>query len=244
MAVYEEMAECYDLIYGDSADLGFYLTEARNARGPVLEVACGTGRILLAILREGLDAQGIDASEAMLDVLRTKAKGMGLAPKVMAADMRDFKIGSKFRLIIVPYRSFLHLPDTAARRQALSNMLDHLEKGGRLILHTYHPSEEEKLMTGDYHLFESERLRAPDGSDYELRWFLRYDPKNDEGHYKIVFEKGGKTREFTMDIRYAPEKEMRSLLKQCGFRNIRLYCGFEYSPPFEGCREMVWIAER
>src|SRR4030095_8684306 len=155
MEVYDELAEHYDLIYGDQLDTDFYLREARNARGRVLEVACGTGRILLRLLEEGIDAEGLDLSESMLAVLKKKATSMGLKPTVYQANMVDFKLG-KYNLIIVPYRSFLHLKSEKERKDALRNFMDHLEKGGRLVLHTYSPSEEDRLMSGGYHLFETE----------------------------------------------------------------------------------------
>ena len=60
MRIYDDMAEQYDYIYSDSYDAEFYLREAKNAHGPVLEVACGTGRILLRLLSEGIEATGID----------------------------------------------------------------------------------------------------------------------------------------------------------------------------------------
>ena len=74
MDVYERLAGFYDLIYCDTTDLEFYLREAQNAKGPVLEVACGTGRILLSLVEEGIEATGMDISKPMIDVLRQGQK--------------------------------------------------------------------------------------------------------------------------------------------------------------------------
>ncbi len=245
MDVYEEMAEHYDLIYCDAVDLEFYLREARNARGPVLEVACGTGRILLTLLGSGIEACGIDLSPAMLGVLKKKADALGIRPEVRVADMTDFSLGKEFALIIVPYRSFLHLKDESSRKKALSRFMAHLRPGGRLILHTYNPSQDDLAMTGSHHLFESENMAAPDGRKYRLDWYLMADPKSRLGHYRIAITfDGGERHEFSMEIRYPLMKDIRKLLAGAGFRNIKLYCGFDYSPFDEGCREAVWIAER
>ncbi len=245
MDVYDEMAEFYDLIYSDRLDLEFYLREARNARGPVLEVACGTGRILLRLLREGVDAYGIDISEGMLGILARKAAQEKLPMRAEKGDMSAFSLGKRFRLIIVPYRSFLHLPDKQARERALRAFMEHLEPGGRLILHTYNPSREELAMTGGYHNYDVEELESPDGVKYTLSWHLHYEPLGRIARYKIEMTGGqaGK-REFRMDICFVEQREISGLLKGCGFRNIRQYCGFGYEPFHEGCKEAVWIAER
>jgi len=245
MDVYDEMAEYYDMIYSDSLDLEFYLKEARNAEGPVLEVACGTGRILLRLLQDGIDAMGIDLSQGMLEKLHKKAKSLGIKADARHADMRDFRLEKRFKLIIVPYRSFLHLKDDSARKKTLANFHEHLAPGGCLLLHTYNPSKDELGMQGGYHKFDYEEMVAPDGKKYSLEWFLDYEPAGRIGHYKIIMKQGsGKTREFLMDLGYVPTKEMDALLRGAGFRNPRVYCGFGYSPFYEECKEALWIAER
>jgi SAM-dependent methyltransferase len=244
--VYERMAGLYDLIYGGDIDLGFYLREAKNARGPVLEVACGTGRIMLHLLSQKIDIVGIDLSPGMLGVLRKKAEAQGLKPDVQVADMTDFDLSRRFKLIIVPYRSFLHLKDESQRRKAINRFHDHLLPGGRLILHTYNPSKEEMEMTGGYHAYESEEVGSRDDPQrYRVDWQLMYDPRHRAGNYRIILkpEKGG-AEEFEMTIYYVPAKEMQEMLSSAGFRNIKEYCGFDYSRSDEACKEAIWIAEK
>lgn len=242
MKVYEDMAEYYDLIYSDQYDVDFYLREAKNARGPVLEVACGTGRILLRLLSESITVTGIDLSKSMLAILKRKATSLGLQPTVQVADMRDFKLEKKFRLIIVPYRSFLHLREDEDRKKTLLNFKEHLESGGRLILHTYNPSEDELNMGGTFHHLESEDFTGPEGN-YRLDWYLKSE--NKIAHYKIVLTlANGKRKVFLMDIAYIPVRDMQKILMDCGYMNIRLYCGFDYGEFNENCKEAIWIAEK
>ncbi|MDD5172357.1 MAG: class I SAM-dependent methyltransferase [Candidatus ainarchaeum sp.] len=243
MKVYEEMADVYDFIYSDAHDANMYGLEARNAKGPVLEVGCGTGRILLRLLKDGIDVTGIDISEGMLGILRKKAEKLGLKPEVMRADMRDFRINKKFKLIIVPYRSFLHLLTEADRKKTLLNLMDHLDKGGRLILHSYEPSKEEMECTGGYHHYESEDMEKQ-GVQCHLDWYLDYDRKTGVGHYRIVIRKEGKEQIFEMDLAFISTKETEMLLKSCGYKNIRAYCGFDYAPQVKGCPEVLWFAEK
>jgi SAM-dependent methyltransferase len=245
MNVYDEMAEYYDWIYSDELDLKFYLNEARNARGPVLEVACGTGRILLKLIQSGIDATGIDLSDGMLAKLQENAKTLGIRANAIQADMTDFQISRKFNLIIMPYRSFLHLKDSETRKKTLQNLREHLAEGGRLILHTYNPSGEEMGMQGGYHNYDYEEMTAPDGTKYRLDWFLNFEPRGRIGHYKIVLKLyDGRVKEFLMDLSFVTNRELESLLKTAGFRNIKSYCGFSYGTYTNECKEVLSIAER
>jgi SAM-dependent methyltransferase len=244
MELYGEGARFYDLVYSDRYDLEFYLREARNARGPVLEVACGTGRILLKLLQEGIDVSGIDLSKDLLAILKKKAGALGLKPDVRVADMRDFSLGRRFRLIVLPYHSFLHLRNDEDRRKALRNFMEHLESGGRLILHTCNPPKEDLGMSRGYHPLRSEDIAMPDGTPGRLDWFLDYDDELQTLHYRIVLRENNLEHTFDMDMAHLPAKDVRALLASCGYRNVRLYCGFDYGRFDEDCQEAVWIAEK
>lgn len=244
MDVYSEIAEFYDLIYYDRYDLEFYLNEARNARGPVLEIGCGTGRIMLKMLQEGIDVTGIDLSQKMLDVLKSKAKSMGLYPKAFVGDMRTFKLDNEFNLIVIPYRSFLHLLNDGDRKIALLNFQKHLKKGGRLIIHTYNPSEFDLSLSEGFHHIDAENLKAQDGTPYSIDWYLDFDRKKNIANYRIVLKKLEKEHSFEMTISHLPVKEMKMLLEKTGFKNVKCFCGFNYSDFNGKCNEVLWFAEK
>jgi len=245
MKVYDEMAEYYDLIYGDQVDIDFYVQEATNARGSVLELGCGNGRLLLKILSKGIDIQGIDSSGSLLDILKERAKSQNLAPTVFKANMVDFNIEKKFKLIIVPYRAFLHLRSKEDMKKALSNFMKHLDTGGRLILHVYNPSKEDLDMKNEYHIFESEDLTNSDGLKYHLDWSLDYDSSKSLAHYKIDLTlENGKKFEYKMELTFIKMKEIEEMLKDCGYKNVKSNCGFDYLPFSEDCREVLWFAEK
>lgn len=243
MDVYDEMAENYDFVYGDVLDLGFYLQEAKNARGSVLEIGCGNGRILLKLLEQGADAYGIDTSQKLLDILRERAKDQDVEGRIFKAGMLDFSLDRKFRLIIVPYRVFMHLKNSDEMKTALLNFKKHLADGGRLILHLYNPAKDELQMTGDYHHYDREENVSPDGKEYSLDWHLHYESAKSLAHYKIVLTLDEKKFTYMMDLLFVPMKEMESLLKDSGYKDVRAYCGFEYYPFSEDCREVLWVAE-
>src|SRR6201982_4159857 len=106
---YEILASHYDTGYcskQDLVDVPFYLDLARKSGGPVLEVACGTGRVLLPIARRGLEIHGVDNSRPMLAILKnTLAREPQDARRCVTlheGDMRDFRLGAQFPLVIIP----------------------------------------------------------------------------------------------------------------------------------------------
>src|SRR6266404_7491436 len=98
-------------IYQQRTDKGFYLARARETKGPVLELGCGTGRILVPIAQAGVDITGLDGSPAMLDLCRVSLRDAALSNEVVPGDMRNFDLGRKFALITIPFRPFQHLLD-------------------------------------------------------------------------------------------------------------------------------------
>lgn len=246
MQLYDEMARYYDLIYSDAYDAEFYIREAKEAKGKVLEVACGTGRILLRLLSEGVDAQGLDSSKGMLEELKRKADQAGLDPRVIHGDMRDFKLQDRFKLIIIPYRSILHL-ENHDKVIAIRNIASHLEKDGRIILHTYNPDMDSRKMTGGFHPADSEECETPEGRKYVIDWFMEYSPAEDSGRYKIELrfdDDPGNWHEFAMKLFFISKDQMEAMLRSAGLGDIRLYCGFDYSVYNPECREVLWIARK
>src|SRR5262245_24052186 len=101
--------DAYDLVLKDIPyGFDFYTSLARQAEGPVLDIACGTGRILLPCLEAGVDIEGLDLYQGMLDRLRNKAAGLGLEQRLHLADMRDFHLRRKFALTMIPFNAFVH----------------------------------------------------------------------------------------------------------------------------------------
>ena len=93
--------DAYDLVLKDIPyGLDFYVALARKASGPVLDIACGTGRILLPCLQAGVDIEGLDLFEPMLKTLRAKAAFLSLSPRLHQADMSDFSLSRRYRLVM------------------------------------------------------------------------------------------------------------------------------------------------
>src|SRR5213075_3000035 len=117
-------------------DLDFYLGLARAAGGPVLDVACGTGRILLPCLKAGADVEGLDLFPNMLARLQQKAAVLGFEPKLHHANMAGFRLPRRYVLIMITFNAFVHNLTTGDQLATLNACREHLQPGGLLVFDT------------------------------------------------------------------------------------------------------------
>jgi SAM-dependent methyltransferase len=240
----------YDLAYSwHTADLPFWVERAKGARGPVLEAGCGTGRVLLPILEAGVDAEGLDLHPGMLDVLKQKAAARGLSARVHLADMRDFTMARRYRLITVPFRAFMHLLTTEDQLRALRCMREHLEPGGALVLNLFYPTFERMVEPGDEERLEREFPHPESGlpvalvsvkREYDrvgqlLRAELELRESDARGYAKAVHP-------HKVSLRWIFRFEMELLLQAAGFARCEVLGGFDGRALERDTDEMVWTA--
>ncbi|RPJ03243.1 MAG: class I SAM-dependent methyltransferase [Candidatus Aminicenantes bacterium] len=132
--------ELYDLMFDSlDFDVPYWVETAKAAAGPVLEIACGTGRVLLPIRKAGVDIDGIDQSPEMIGRLKGKAAAAGLTVRAEAADMRDFEMGRRYDRIFCGFNGFAHCETIADQLACLRASLRALEPGGALVIHMSYP---------------------------------------------------------------------------------------------------------
>jgi SAM-dependent methyltransferase len=129
----------YDLRVGPGSRVGIlYLSEAKKGSGPILELGCGTGDVLLPIAEAGFEVAGLDASKAMLDKFRerisSEAPALVKDIDLVEGRMESFSLNRKFGQIFIPNDGVAHLLEGQSLRSALRSCYDHLIPGGRLIL--------------------------------------------------------------------------------------------------------------
>ena len=103
-----------------------------EAKGPVLDIACGTGRVLLPVLQSGADAHGLDLFPPMLETARRKAAALGFAPSLHHGDMADFTLPRRYALIMITFNAFCHMLTTDDQLRCLGCIRRHLIPGGLL----------------------------------------------------------------------------------------------------------------
>lgn len=143
--MYERIAGYYDLLHEElTEDIAFVLGLVGEGGGPVLELGCGTGRLLIPLLQAGLDVTGVDDSEEMLAIAREKLAAEGEPAQKRArlekATLSGFQLEQRFGLAVIAYNTLMHLnpPELAF---CLDNVHRHLETGGTLVIDVDNPME-------------------------------------------------------------------------------------------------------
>jgi SAM-dependent methyltransferase len=252
-----EIAELYDNVprYTSRQDVEFYVELCRKASSGVLELGCGTGRVLIPAAQAGCEVTGLDQSELMLR--RCRAKAEQLPPEIrkrvtlIHGDMTKFDLGRTFDLVIVPFRPVQHLISVDEQLRFLHCVRAHLETGGRFVFDVFHPDP--KYLVGPV---DSEEVQdtpetpLPDGrsmrrtarflarrrheqcSDIEISYYLR-DPS-------------GETRRLVQrcPLRYFFRFELEHLLARAGFEITVLYGDFDKSLLADESPEIIVVAKK
>jgi SAM-dependent methyltransferase len=259
MDEYDVYAMTYDAQYGGfSDDVPFYVKEAKRAHPPVLELACGTGRVLIPVVQAGVRVYGLDASPAMVEVCRRKVAE--LPEEVQArvtlfeADMRDFSFDERFGLIYCPFRAFLHLMTTEDQMAALRNIHAHLRDGGRFAINFFNPDPAyiaEAASQGRGLAKIVKEFAHPESGNKVIEWCtLGHDPVEQRIEVYFIHDEvdaGGELIRRTykpMRLRWIYRYEFEHLLARCGFEVEALYGGFDRCPLTDMRQELVWIARR
>ena len=232
-----EDAALYDALFAEfDFDRGFYLALARAARGPVLEVTCGTGRVLIPILEAGVDIEGIDLSAPMLERLVAKARARGLDAKVHHADMRSFRLQRRYALVIIPFNGFVHCLTTADQLDCLCACRAHLQSGGRLAFNTFFPAPDRGHESEGVPVLEDEGRHPDNGRVVRIYDTRTHDWVAQVQHSEIeIQELDGSGRvaashRSATDMRWTWKPELELLLRAAGFARWEIAGGFGGEP--------------
>jgi len=237
------LARLYDQVvpYRDRPDVKLFVDAALESGGPVLEIGCGTGRVLLPTARAGISITGLDLSKNMLDVLRDHLRKEPAEVQervnLVQGDMRNFNLGKNFPLVTTPFRPFQHLITTEDQIKCLENIHNHLEPNGILILDIFNPSLngltaddlgqerdlESKFITSEgIEVRRSDKVVARDHftqvQDVELIYYLTHPDGREE---RIVH---------AFPMRYLFRYEAEHLLCRCGFEVLNVFADYDKKP--------------
>lgn len=249
-------SECYDGFYDPppaeiAGDVAFYVAAAREAGGPVVELACGTGRVTLPIARAGVAVTGLDASEGMLAIARAKT---AVEPEEVRARLtwgpgllQDFDLGGPVPLVLVPFRSFQLLGAVDDQLACLRCMRRHLAPGGRAIVHLFDPRLD--YLTGQTPLPRIVRKGRSSRTGRTVTAELVDNAHDFVGQtargtwlYIEYGEDGSELRreELTQTVRWIWRPEFAHLAARAGLSVAAEYSDFRGSPPAYG-RERVTV---
>lgn len=243
------VARFYDPVYArvrDGVDNEFYLARMAAAGGPVLEIGSGTGRLLREALRRGIDAWGIDLSQAMVERCRAQLPAEQ-SERVSVADAVSMRLGPRFALVVAPFRVLSHVPSIEDQLRLLDTVHEHLVPGGAFVFDLYVPNLK-LLLEGmsencdfDGEWAPGRRLRrltssAPaDLSRQTNRVRMRFEWEEEDGEHRDTWE---------FEMRFYFRFEIEHLVARSKLRLESLHGDFAGGPLTAASRELVVVCRR
>ena len=250
MDPYAAEADIYDLTTApvSAGDVPFYAGLAAEAGGPVLELGCGSGRVLLPCADAAGEGWGVDASPAMLALARKAAAERGLADRVhlVEGDLRSVRLEREFPLVTIPFRTLFHLRSDDDWMAALATVHAHLAPGGTLAADVFVP-DPALLAAGERLVFTGE-VETPDGGRVAVWDHWTVDVAAQTMRRRRVTENldadGFVTgrRHRLLDVFWRWPRDVVRLLEQGGFRVDEQLGGFDGTPFGDGAEDLVVIA--
>ncbi len=270
-ADYPFTAEFYDHFapYKERTDLAFFVQAAQESGGPVLEVGCGTGRVLIPIARAGIEITGLDLAESMLAVCRERLAAeppqVQSRVRLVQADMRNFDLTSQgathfqsalhlppYKLVTLPFRPFQHLLTVEDQLACLALLHRHLAADGRLVLDLFNPSF--AFLASDtlgQELGQEPEFAMPDGRRITRRSkIVARDYFTQVNQVELIYyvtHPDGRTERLVhpFPMRYLFRYEAEHLLARAGFAVEQLYADYDRSPygaKYPG--ELIFVAKK
>ncbi|HET9324540.1 MAG TPA: class I SAM-dependent methyltransferase [Gaiellaceae bacterium] len=217
-------------------DVPFYVGLALQADGPVVELAVGTGRVAVPVAKAiGRKVVGIDRSPAMLEKARRAADEAGVELELHEGDMRDLSLDEPAALVYCPYRSLLHLPTWAERRNVFERVAASLKPNGRFAWNAF---------VFDPHIAVRMDGVARPHLDSKTLWeYAAHHPE--DNRIDITVYKGEPGQEpLNLRLWWLTRSEWEGLIDVAGLEVEALYGWFDKTPFDDESREFVWVARK
>jgi SAM-dependent methyltransferase len=230
----ELCTEVYDLTkkIGQSfgGDIEYYAERLKNVDGPILEAMVGSGRVIIPLLEKGFQVEGVDYSADMLASCLKQLDERGLTTPLYQSDLQNLSLPLKYNAIIIPGGSFLLIEKREESIQALKQLYENLEEGGRLMLDIFLPDtdfETGKIRrtlkvdcpNGDIITMEDKLVEVDFFQQYKAS-YLKYEKWSDGSLIQTELQR--------FALRWYGIDEFRMILEGTGFKDITVSADFEY----------------
>ncbi|BDA72444.1 methyltransferase [Calothrix sp. PCC 7716] len=243
---YDLVVDTYNLFHpeGNINDAPFYKSLIDEVNGAVLEMMCGSGRVLIPLLRQGVDIDGLDCSNEMLASCREKAQKEGLHCNLYEQFTHEMELPRRYKTVLFSYSSFALLTDRTKAFETLRKISVHLENEGQLILDMSIPwLLTEEASNGMWKL--SRKGMLPDNRFVHISQVANHNRLEQLEHLQIKYEvytnsKLTDTLLTEMQCRYYGKYELQLLLERAGFCRISTYGDFKNREPEDGDRVITF----
>jgi len=250
----DTLAQYYDLSYPQTRDIDFFLRMAKRYKDPVLELGCGTGRLLLPLAKAGHRITGVDISSGMLGILKEKlSQEKGIKPdsvSLVQGDFRNFSSKEKFGFIYIAFNTFYHNLTQEDQEKTLWRASENLTDEGRLCIAVFNPNLEyityskQGALTHDFTYHDEKRGLTL--TRFSVSTFRPFEQLLDVEFIYDVFE-GGKRFErhlISFQLRYIFYNELRLLLKNCGLSIEEEYGDYDQSLLVPHCPQLIVVVRK
>jgi SAM-dependent methyltransferase len=249
MNLYDPFARYYDADFRDfQDDQPFYREMVRRTGGPVLELMCGTGRVLLPLAETGVHVTGIDSSPAMLQIAREQAEAAAITQYVtlLEGDVRSVELPTgKFAFVFVAVNSFMHLETVSDQLAALVTARQALTRKGTLVIDLFNPDPAEILREDNRIVLDREY--ELDGNHVQKFVAIDSDAAEQLSRVTYIYDETTpsgalvrRTMHFT--LRWFYRFELEHLLMRAGFTLRAVYGSYDLDPYQSGCPRLIAVA--
>ena len=241
------LLDIYDIEYNFMEDINFLKTLISKDE-EILELGCGTGRILVNLVKDGFSVDGLDISEEGIQIIKNKLKKLDTKTELFISDMSDFSIGKKYDFIFSVFNSFMMLTDFRKQERCLEKIYKHLNENGKVLLSTANPCLKRMSENFAYVKHQKKLINTKTKNDINKYEYNHYDLENqlihrtfyyDEIINGIVYRKENK---FT--VRYLFKYEFILMLEKAGFEILNIYGNWDKSEHISESPNIIVLAQK
>jgi len=251
--VFDIIADIYDISNPLREDISFWLKMAEEYGDTILELGCGTGRILIPIAEAGYEVYGLDISKKMLNILISKKNDLPEKVKekihIVRGDFRDYKIEKKFSMAFFAYSTLYSATTQEDQVSTIRCIHSHLKDDGVFISASFNP-DIKRISENTNSLILDFAHQEPNGELLLTRMSqTKYFPLNQTLKSNQIYdikENGRPTERYAIELnlRYIFPSEMRLMLNYCGFEIVDEFGDYNLAPFKENSPQMIFVSKK